>query len=221
MAEKPKTIDAIIARMRELQEQLEQEISRKGEEFRYRLENGRVIFDREARRAQARFKVGLWAYLKRTRILFVLSAPFIYALIIPFVLLDLFVSLYQAVCFPVYGIPKVRRGDHIRIDRHHLGYLNGHQKLNCIYCGYCNGLLSWVREIAGRTEAYWCPIKHAARVEGRHGHYPGFLDYGDAEGFEAGLAKARADVMAKVAPPEEPPQAPPSEAKPEKTAPEA
>lgn len=196
MAETPRKIDTLIARMRELQEQLEQEISRKGEEFRYRLENGRVIFDREARRAQAQFKVGLWTYLKGTRLPFVLSSPVIYSLIIPFALLDMFVTVYQAVCFPVYGIPKVRRRDHIRVDRHHLAYLNLHQKLNCVYCGYCNGVLSWVREIAGRTEAYWCPIKHAARVDGPHDHYPGFVDYGDAENYEAGLAKSRAAVTA-------------------------
>ncbi len=196
MTQKNKRIETLVARMRELQDQLEQEVAKHGEEFRYRLENGRVIFDREARRAQARFKVGLWTYLKGTRLPFVLSASVIYSLIIPFVLLDLFVTIYQAICFPVYGIPKVRRRDHIRIDRHHLAYLNAHQKLNCVYCGYCNGVLAWVREIAGRTEAYWCPIKHAARVEGTHGQYPDFLDYGDAEEFEAGLARLRADVTA-------------------------
>jgi len=57
------------------------------------------------------------------------------------------------------------------------------QKLNCIYCGYCNGLISYMREIAARTEQYWCPIKHARRTAGPHDRYAGFVDYGDAEGF--------------------------------------
>jgi hypothetical protein len=31
-----------------------------------------------------------------------------------------------------------------------------------------------VREVASRTEIYWCPIKHARRVLGPHPHYQGF-----------------------------------------------
>ncbi|SDO39267.1 hypothetical protein SAMN05216196_105159 [Lutimaribacter pacificus] len=190
----PSTAETLIARIRELQDELEQEIARRREDFRYNLRHGRVEFEEEARRRQREFRVRLSTFLRQTRPMVVLTAPVIYAMIVPFALLDLFVTIYQAVCFPVYGIPKVRRGDHIRIDRHHLAYLNGLQKLNCVYCGYANGLIAYVREIAGRTEAYWCPIKHAARVEGRHGHYAGFVDYGDAEGFEPGLQAARERV---------------------------
>lgn len=94
----------------------------------------------------------------------VLTAPVIYGLIVPFALLDLCVTVYQSVCFRAYGIPRVRRADFIRIDRHHLQYLNALQKLNCVYCGYCNGLIAYIAEVAGRTEAYWCPIKHAQRL---------------------------------------------------------
>ena len=190
----PSTAETLIARIRALQDELEEEISRRGEAFRYSLRHGRVEFEEEARRRHREMRVRLGTFLRQTRPMVVLTAPVIYAMIVPFALLDLFVTIYQAVCFPVYGIPRVRRRDHIRIDRHHLQYLNGLQKLNCIYCGYANGLIAYVREIAGRTEAYWCPIKHAARVEGRHGHYAGFLDYGDAEGFEAGLKASRERV---------------------------
>ena len=190
----PSTAETLIARIRALQDELEEEISRRGEAFRYSLRHGRVEFEEEARRRHREMRVRLGTFLRQTRPMVVLTAPVIYAMIVPFALLDLFVTIYQAVCFPVYGIPRVRRRDHIRIDRHHLQYLNGLQKLNCIYCGYANGLIAYVREIAGRTEAYWCPIKHAARVEGRHVHYAGFLDYGDAEGFEAGLKASRERV---------------------------
>ena len=184
-------IDSILERMHALQAELEAEIAKRGEAFRYRLENDRVIFEEEVRRRNRQLRVRFWVFLRRTRPLVLLTAPVIYALIVPFVLLDLFVWVYQAVCFPVYGIPKVRRRDHIRIDRQHLDYLNWVQKLNCVYCGYCNGVVSWVREVAGRTEAYWCPIKHAARMSGTHGHYGGFLDFGDGEGYEDGLVKSR------------------------------
>ncbi|WP_026757877.1 hypothetical protein [Sediminimonas qiaohouensis] len=191
----PSTTEQILTRIQELQEQLEADFARRREEFRYRLENGRVVFEREARRRQREFRIRLSDFLCRTRPMTVVTAPVIYSLIIPFAMLDLFVTIYQRVCFPVYGIQRVRRADFIRVDRHHLAYLNALQKLNCVYCGYCNGLIGYVQEIAGRTEAYWCPIKHAARVGAVHAYYAQFVDYGDAENFEPGLWEMRETVQ--------------------------
>ena len=114
-----------------------------------------------------------------------ITAPFIYVLIIPLLLLDGFVSLYQMMCFPVYGISKVQRRDYFAFDRAHLAYLNGLEKINCAYCSYANGLIAYTMEIASLTEAYWCPIKHARRLNLTHARYRDFADYGDAEGFKA------------------------------------
>ena len=116
-------------------------------------------------------------------------------MILPFVLLDLFVTVYQAICFPVYRIPKVRRGDYLIFDRSHLAYLNGLEKLNCAYCSYANGLIAYVREIAGRTEQHWCPIKHARRVIGAHPRYAAFEDYGDAYGYKNSLRNSTPRTM--------------------------
>jgi hypothetical protein len=185
------TTETILTRIRELQEELEADFARRRAAFRYGIENGRVVFEAEMRRRHREMRVRLLTFLRRARPMTILTAPVIYSMIVPFALLDLFVSIYQAVCFPAYGIDKVRRADFIRIDRHHLAYLNALQKLNCIYCGYCNGLIGYVQEISGRTEAYWCPIKHAARVGAHHAYYAQFVDYGDAEGFEPGLHAAR------------------------------
>ena len=126
----------------------------------------------------------------------------IYSLIVPFVLLDACVSLYQAVCFPAYGIAKVRRGDYFAFDRAHLGYLNALEKLNCAYCTYANGLIAYVRKIGSRTEAYWCPIKHARRTMGTHARYVGFEDFGDGEGYRVQLDRHRKSVMSDRGPTE-------------------
>ena len=190
----PTPTENLLTRIRELQEELEAEFRRHREKFRYQFENGRVVFETEVRKRHRAMRVRLSTFLRHTRPMVVLTAPVIYSLIVPFVVLDIFVTLYQRICFPVYGIERVKRGDFIRVDRHHLAYLNALQKLNCIYCGYCNGLIGYVEEIAGRTEAYWCPIKHAARVGAHHAYYAQFVDYGDAEGFEAGLQASRERV---------------------------
>ena len=184
-------IDQILARIDQLHDELEHEIASRRETFRYGLEQGRVRFEAQARARHKRFRTGLATFVARANPWHIATAPVIYGLILPFALLDLFVSLYQAICFRAYGIPRVRRADHIRIDRHHLAYLNGMQKLNCVYCGYCNGLLSYVTEVASRTEAFWCPIKHAARVTAPHARYAQFLDYGDADGFQDGLKASK------------------------------
>jgi hypothetical protein len=129
----------------------------------------------------------VWRYLVDAHLLTVLTAPVIYAMIVPIVLLDVSMMLYQAICFPVYGIPKVRRRDYLVFDRQHLAYLNAIEKLNCAYCSYANNMIAFVREVAARTEIYWCPIKHARRVLGPHPHYQGFADFGDAKAFRARL----------------------------------
>ena len=38
-------------------------------------------------------------------------------MIVPLLMLDLLVSAYQAICFPLYEMPRVRRSSFIVIDR--------------------------------------------------------------------------------------------------------
>ena len=160
-------------------EKIEEEIK---SEF-YELRQGKIWFSEEIKREHRRLKTSLVRYVLRSRFLAIITAPFIYACIIPFALLDLFVSLYQAVCFPVYGVPKARRRDYMAIDRNKLRYLNALEGLNCMYCSYANGLLAYVAEVAGRTEQHWCPIKHARRIQNAHDRYSHFLPYGDASAY--------------------------------------
>jgi hypothetical protein len=170
-------------------EKIEEEIK---SEF-YELRQGKIWFSEEIRREHRRLKTSLVRYVLRSRFLAIVTAPIIYACIIPFALLDLFVSLYQAVCFPVYGVPKARRRDYMAIDRNKLRYLNALEGLNCMYCSYANGLLAYVVEIAGRTEQHWCPIKHARRIQHAHDRYSHFLPYGDASAYRERLEKVRDD----------------------------
>jgi hypothetical protein len=159
----------------------------------YELREGKVWFSEEVKREHKRLKTSLASYVVRSRFFAILTAPFIYACFIPFVFLDFFVSVYQAVCFPVYGIPKARRRDYMAIDRNKLRYLNAIEGLNCMYCSYANGLLAYVVEIAGRTEQHWCPIKHARRVQHTHDRYSRFLSYGDAKAYRERGEKVRDD----------------------------
>ncbi len=108
-------------------------------------------------------------------------------------MLDLAVALYQTVCFPIYGIPKVRRSDYLIFDRGRLAYLNAVEKVACIYCSYANGLLAYITEMAARTEQHFCPIKHARRDLRSHSRYAHMLPYGDARAYRAQAGKVAQD----------------------------
>jgi len=189
------SVETLLQRIHELEDQLETEFNERRAEFKYKIKKRRVIFEEDVARHHHELKTHFWTYIHEARLMVLLTAPFIYAVIIPFVLLDIFVSVYQAVCFPVYDIKKVRRSDFIVFDRHQLGYLNGIEKFNCLYCAYGNGLVAFVREVASRTEQYWCPIKHAKKVIGTHVHYHGFTEYGDAVAYHTELEKIRKKLV--------------------------
>ncbi|WP_419176684.1 hypothetical protein [Desulfosediminicola sp.] len=181
-------IDDLILRIKELERELSFELDNElreiQERFRYTIDQGKVRFQKSALATQKTFKKNLYRYFRESHLMFVLTTPVIYSLLVPLVLLDVFLTLYQVFCFPVYQITKVARKEYVIIDRQHLAYLNLVEKVNCMYCGYANGLLAYALEIGSKTEEYWCPIKHAKKTKDPHSRYQNFLKYGDAEGYK-------------------------------------
>ncbi len=190
-------LDEILERLKAVQYEFEQEFDKlldeKRQQFSYTLHRGRVIFKRNVRRWQRQQRTGLWRYLYNAPLAFILSAPVIYGMIVPLVLLDLTITLYQHICFRIYKVPRVCRNDYLYIDRHYLPYLNLIEKINCVYCGYGNGLLEYSREVIARTEQFWCPIKHVRRTPDPHHRTAKFFDYGDAAAWKENLEKVRRD----------------------------
>jgi len=187
-------IDEVLSRIASLEHELEAELNQARARWRYRLDAGRVRFDRDVRQAHQRLKQSIPRFIRESSLANVLTAPVVYSLVVPIAIVDAWVSLYQAICFRAYGITRVRRSAYIVLDRQQLSYLNTFEKLNCMYCGYANGVLAYVREVAGRTEQYWCPIRHAHRVRGPHRQYRHFVDYGDAEGYRRRLIPLRKEL---------------------------
>lgn len=172
-------LQELARRAREIEAELEAEIAERRAALGGRLVRGRMVFEADVRDRHRAAREDFLDYVRAIRLRDVATAPVIYSMILPLALADFWVTLYQWACFPAYGIPRVRRRDYVVIDRHQLGYLNALEKLNCAYCGYANGVIAYAREIAARTEAYWCPIKHARRWPGGHARYAEFMDYGD------------------------------------------
>ena len=186
-------LEQIIVEIKKLERELLAELEQKQEEYSYVIRNKKVQFERETREYHRELATRLHIYFANSSLLAILSAPIIWACLLPALLLDLFVSVYHSICFRIYGIPLVRRSDYIVVDRHSLQYLNAVEKLNCIYCGYFNGLIAYVQEIAARTEQYWCPIKHARRMNALHSRYHRFFEFGDGELYQKSFAELRKD----------------------------
>ena len=184
-------LQEIVDEIKELEQELLQELQKKQDEYYYIIEGKRVRFEEETRRYHKTLAKTLHSYFAEASLLHILTAPVIYACIFPALLMDVVVSVYQAICFRVYGIPRVKRADYIVIDRHNLQYLNPIEKLNCIFCGYFNGLIAYVQEIAARTEQYWCPIKHARKLAAIHSRYHKFIEYGDSADYQRKLDDLR------------------------------
>ncbi len=176
-------IGALLDKIQELESKAENEIEEQRRQFHYSIKDKRIKFEKTIIQHHRELRTGIIRFIRESGFVNVLFSPVIYVQIVPLTLLDLAVSLFQFIIFPIYGIDKVPRDDFIAVDRHHLSYLNGIEKLNCAYCGYANGVLAYSREIAGRAEEYWCPIKHARKMKGRHRRYFDFAEYGDVEGY--------------------------------------
>ncbi len=190
----PKVND-ILQRIRALEAELENEPEGRREALHVRFEHHHVRFEHEILQRQRRFKTGIVEYLGRAELRNIVTAPVIYAMIVPLAALDLGVTLYQFLCFPMYRIEKVRRADYMAFDRAQLAYLNAIEKFHCTYCSYANGLAAYVKEIIARTEQYWCPIRHARRLLQAHSHYGQFTDYGDAEAYREELPRLRSALQ--------------------------
>jgi hypothetical protein len=184
-------ITQLLAQMAALEDELRSAVNDQESRMFFQINGKRVEFERSVRDAHRKLKMNFFRWLVTNRPQNLITGPIIYGMVVPLLMLDLCVSIYQWVCFPIYGITRVRRSDYLVFDRRHLGYLNFIEKFHCTYCEYGNGLMSYMAEILARTEQYFCPIKHARKILGTHGRYKRFLDYGDAADYEARLEAFR------------------------------
>lgn len=183
----------LLEKMKQIEQELVREVQKKEEEMHYKILGKKVCFEEEVKKQHKILATNIYIYISNAKLSNILTVPIIWFCFFPAVFLDLVITIYHSICFPVYGIPKVKRSDYIVIDHQALRYLNAIEKINCIFCGYFNGLIAYVQEIAARTEQYWCPIKHGKRIVTIHSRYKKFLEYGDAVEYREKFEEIRKD----------------------------
>jgi len=187
-------IHHLLTQIAALEDDLREALHEQETRAQFEIKGKRVEFEHAIKQAHRRLKTGFFRWLVTNRPQNLITGPVIYSMIVPLLVLDLCVTLYQAICFPIYRIARVRRASYIVLDRQHLEYLNFIEKFHCSYCAYAGGLMAYVYEIVARTEQYFCPIKHARRILGTHSRYPRFLDYGEAADYAARLEEFRIEL---------------------------
>jgi hypothetical protein len=184
-------VDEILDRIEVLEKELLEELHKTEDELLYTIRDKKVRFSEEVKQYHRKMALKWLDYVYESGTMKILTIPVIWLALIPAAFMDLVVNVYQLVCFPIYGIPRVRRGEYVIMDRHVLSYLNWLEKLNCAYCSYFNGLIAYVTEVAARTEQYWCPVRHARPLKSVHSRYRHFFEYGDAKGYRERLEEVR------------------------------
>lgn len=192
-------IGDLLAQIAALEDELRTALHEREQHVAYQIRGKRVEFEQSVQAAHRRLRTSLLFWIFKNRPLNLLTGPLIYGMILPLLLLDACVTIYQAICFPIYRVAKVRRADYLVYDRRQLGYLNFIERFHCSYCSYANGLLAYATEIVARTEQYFCPIKHAHKVLGLHARHERFLAYGDAVDYPARLEAFRRSLKGRKA----------------------
>lgn len=143
-----------------------------------------IAISRELKRYKEQIALQKLHEKQLTNIKYLLSTPFIYGMIVPMLFFHILIEIYHRVCFYLYDMEYIDYRNHFRFDRHRIGGISPLQKFNCIYCEYGNGLASFTKEVIGKTEAFWCPIKHEDSPESPHAYYQQFMEYGNGRNFE-------------------------------------
>ena len=81
-----------VERLHDAEEDLRREVEQQQRRWQYRVRRGRVWFDRELREAHRRLRQGIPAYVREGGVLTLLTAPVVYSLLFPLLILDLWVA---------------------------------------------------------------------------------------------------------------------------------
>lgn len=90
-------VQELVSRIHALELELEKELKHHARNLASDFDNKRIRYEQEVIVQQKRFKMGLFKYLWTADLRSYLSAPFIYSLIFPLIILDIFI-FFLSVC---------------------------------------------------------------------------------------------------------------------------
>ena len=110
-------IKEIIEEIEAMKVKLGEEIAQHERDISYEIQNGYVRFEKEVLDKQKENMKNLLSWFRDIPPLHLLTAPFIYGMVIPAILFDMILFLYQHIIFRIYKFEFVKRSDYILFDR--------------------------------------------------------------------------------------------------------
>ncbi len=128
---------------------------------------------------------------------YIVSAPFIYGMLVPVLFLHFCLEIYHQVAFRLYGISLVNTREYFLCSVSKPRGKSIFTQFNCWYCSYFRNILNYSKEIAAQTELYWCPIKENSTISD-HSEYHHFMEQTEANVSDEEFSKKRIIIREKV-----------------------
>lgn len=106
-----KNLEVLLGQIKDIELEVQNEIEKKEKLFGYQIKKGKAHFTAKVRAQHKLLATTLYKYLRHSKLFSVLTAPVIWFCVIPVLLMHLVAKVYQSICFPIYGIPKVNPKD--------------------------------------------------------------------------------------------------------------
>lgn len=103
------TISRILQEIENKRKELAEEYERIKKKYNFEYIKWKITFSKEQKLENKKKKRSFWQTTKSTTFREYLSIPFIYSMMIPAVILDLFLFMYQQTAMRLYRIPLVKR----------------------------------------------------------------------------------------------------------------
>jgi hypothetical protein len=101
-------IPTLLERIQQLERELRAEIKKKETQFGYEVRDRKAHFTAAVAARHRNLARAIGSYVRASILFNVLTAAFVWIVLVPVVMLHVTASVFQSICFPVYGIPKVR-----------------------------------------------------------------------------------------------------------------
>ena len=104
-------LTVLLDRIKLLEMEMLVEVEKKQQQFSYVIHDRKVHFKDGVKARHKLLATKLMRFLYESKPLSILSTPMILFCALPVLFLDFVAVVFQLICFPVYGIPKVPRKD--------------------------------------------------------------------------------------------------------------
>ncbi len=85
--------------------------------------------------------------------------PLALAMIVPFAIFDLCISIYHRLAFAICGMKRINRKAQFKLDQKKIALLDRKERFFALLIFYANGVINYAKKIIAESDQYWCQPK--------------------------------------------------------------